>query len=188
MPPWSKGRFGTAIGRAVHGVLQTLDLATGAGLDEAVAAQALAEGVVDHADLVRALVRSALATDAVRAAAQLPHWKETYVGTVVSRDDGTALAKALGARAVADETVLEGFVDLIYRDVTGLVVVDYKTDAVPGSAIASRVAIYRPQMAAYVRCVEAATAEQVARAVLVFLTPDGAYEHTLTRAELRTQP
>ncbi len=45
LPPWSKGRFGTAIGRAVHGVLQTVDLATGAGLRDAVAAQVLAEGV-----------------------------------------------------------------------------------------------------------------------------------------------
>ena len=33
LPPWSKGRYGTAIGRAVHGVLQVVDLATGAGLE-----------------------------------------------------------------------------------------------------------------------------------------------------------
>ena len=35
LPPWLKGRYGTAVGRAVHGVLQTIDLATGAGLDAA---------------------------------------------------------------------------------------------------------------------------------------------------------
>ena len=34
LPPWNKGRYGTAIGRAVHAVLQTVDLATGAGLAE----------------------------------------------------------------------------------------------------------------------------------------------------------
>jgi ATP-dependent helicase/nuclease subunit A len=188
LPPWSKGRFGTAIGRAVHGVLQTLDLATGAGLDEAVAAQALAEGVAEHADLVRTLVRSALRSDAVRQAAQLPHWKETYVGTVLAGADAAPLAKAFGTRAVSDETVLEGFVDLIYRDITGLVVVDYKTDAVPAGAIASRVAVYRPQLAAYTRCVEAATGEHVSRAVLVFVSPTRAYEHTLTRDDLHSQP
>lgn len=44
LPPWSKDRYGSAIGRAVHGVLQTVDLATGEGLDEAVKAQSLAEG------------------------------------------------------------------------------------------------------------------------------------------------
>ena len=31
-PPWRRGRAGTAIGRAVHAVLQTVDLATGGGL------------------------------------------------------------------------------------------------------------------------------------------------------------
>ena len=30
-PPWLKGRYGSAVGRAVHGVLQTIDLATGDG-------------------------------------------------------------------------------------------------------------------------------------------------------------
>ena len=56
LPPWQKGRYGSAVGRAVHGVLQTVDLATGAGLDDAVAAQCLAEGVAQHAEHVRALV------------------------------------------------------------------------------------------------------------------------------------
>ena len=46
LPPWNKGRYGTAIGRAVHAVLQTVDLATGAGIDDTAAAQAAAEGVV----------------------------------------------------------------------------------------------------------------------------------------------
>ena len=60
LPPWNKGRYGTAVGRAVHGVLQTVDLATGRGLDDAVAAQVLAEGVAQHADIVAALARAAL--------------------------------------------------------------------------------------------------------------------------------
>jgi len=33
-PAWVKGRYGSAVGRAVHGALQTVDLATGQGLDE----------------------------------------------------------------------------------------------------------------------------------------------------------
>ena len=60
LPPWNKGRYGTAIGRAVHGVLQTVDLATGQGLDDAVAAQVLAEGVAEHGGIVGQLVRAAL--------------------------------------------------------------------------------------------------------------------------------
>ncbi|MEQ4209652.1 UvrD-helicase domain-containing protein [Actinopolymorpha sp. B9G3] len=188
LPPWSKGRFGTAIGRAVHGVLQTIDLATDAGLDDAVAAQALAEGVVEESDLVAELARSALAADVVQVAARRPHWKETYVGTVVTGPSTARLAAALGTNTGDDEVVLEGFVDLIYRSDRGLVIVDYKTDAVPLGAINARVALYRPQMAAYVRCVEAATGQDVEYAVLVFLTPNGAYERRLARSELDDSP
>ena len=60
LPPWQKGRYGTAVGRAVHGVLQTIDLATGEGLDAAVAAQAAAESVMHLDTHIRALVTAAL--------------------------------------------------------------------------------------------------------------------------------
>jgi ATP-dependent helicase/nuclease subunit A len=154
LPPWSKGRYGSAIGRAVHAVLQVIDLATGDGLDQAVAAQSVAEGVVGQEDLVRSLARSALDSDLIRRAAAREHWRETYVGTVQ-----------------ADGTILEGYVDLIYReDDRSLVVVDYKTDAVSAGAIASRVTYYAPQMNAYRDCLVAATGEQV-RATLLFLHP-----------------
>ena len=58
LPPWNKGRYGTAIGRAVHAVLQTVDLATGAGVDDAVAAQAAAEGVLGHEATLATLTRA----------------------------------------------------------------------------------------------------------------------------------
>src|SRR4029450_11841303 len=77
LPPWSKGRYGSAVGRAVHGVLQIVDLATGDGLSDAVAAQCVAEGVVSYADVVTSLVRSALGSDLVQRAASRPHWRES---------------------------------------------------------------------------------------------------------------
>ena len=89
-----------------------------------------------------------------------PHWRETYVGTVVG------------------ERVLEGFIDLIYRD-DGLVIVDYKTDTVPAVALDQRVAFYRPQMAAYAAALQAATLEPVTRCILVFLSPGGSVERTV---------
>ncbi len=161
LPPWNKGRYGTAVGRAVHGVLQIVDLATGRGLDDAVAAQVLAEGVVQHAEVVADLARAALDSSIVVRAASLPHWRETYVGTVIG------------------ERVLEGFVDLVYRDDDGLVIVDYKTDTVPTAALNQRVAFYRPQLAAYAAALEAATGERVARCVLLFLSPTGAVARTV---------
>ncbi|MDX6309550.1 MAG: hypothetical protein QOI06_2596 [Nocardioidaceae bacterium] len=162
LPPWSKGRYGSAIGRAVHGVLQTVDLTSGEGLDVGVAAQSSAEGVSEHADIVQSLVVSALDSDIVRRAAAREHWRETYVGMV--NDDGT---------------VLEGFVDLVYREDDGsLVVVDYKTDAIPRGAIDARTTYYGPQLRAYERATSTATKAPV-RSVLLFLNPAGAVETTV---------
>jgi ATP-dependent helicase/nuclease subunit A len=156
LPPWSKGRYGTAVGRAVHAVLQSIDLATGDGLDGAVEAQCAAEGVTEHADVVRALVESAVASEPVRRAAARPHWREPYVG--IRQDDGT---------------VLEGFVDLVYRDDDGrLVIIDYKTDSIPAAAIDARAAYYAPQLAAYEQAITDATSEPVSGRAL-FLHPDG---------------
>jgi ATP-dependent exoDNAse (exonuclease V) beta subunit len=165
LPPWNKGRYGTAVGRAVHGVLQTVDLATGRGLGDAVAAQVLAEGVAQHADIVALLARAALGSRVVQRAVARPHWRETYVGTVVG------------------ERVLEGFIDLVYRDDNGLVIVDYKTDTVPVAAFDQRIAFYRPQLAAYAAALQAATGERIARCVLLFLSPTGAVERTVEDIE-----
>ena len=147
LPPWSKGRYGSAIGRAVHAVLQTVDLATSARLDQAVAG---------HEQLVRQLAESGLASDIVKNATARQHWRETYVGTVQ-----------------ADGAVLEGYVDLVYREDDGaLVIVDYKTDAVPSGAIASRVTYYKPQMDAYRTALAAATDARVST-MLLFRNPAG---------------
>lgn len=155
LPAWSKGRYGTAIGRAVHGVLQTVDLATGAGLEDAVASQCVAEGVEGYAEVVTALVRSALASEVVQRAATRRHWREMYVGTV--QDDGS---------------VLEGYVDLVYEEDNGsLAIVDYKTDAIPAEALATRVRYYAPQLLAYTDIVRAASGVPEADATALFASP-----------------
>ena len=157
LPPWNKGRYGTAIGRAVHGVLQSIDLATGAGLDATVAAQAAAEGVIGRDDVIADLARSALDHPVVRTAAASPHWRETYV-----------------AAPVAGDTVVEGYIDLLYRRDDGLVVVDYKTDAVDDDELGRRVDKYELQGATYAVALEAATGETVSDVVFLFLRRDGA--------------
>jgi ATP-dependent exoDNAse (exonuclease V) beta subunit len=165
LPPWLKGRYGTAVGRAVHGVLQTIDLVTGAGRDAAVAAQCEAEAITDRADTVRQLVDDALATPVVRAASRSPHWRELYACTPVG----------------ADGRLLEGYVDLLYRSEAGLVVVDYKTAATSDPAELSRRAHgYRLQGAAYALAIAATSGEDVTGVIFVFLTPDGAIERELT--------
>ena len=69
LPPWQRGRYGTAIGRAVHAVLQDADLATGDDIDGLAAVQCAAEGIFGFEAQVAALSRSALAAPIVRRAA-----------------------------------------------------------------------------------------------------------------------
>jgi ATP-dependent helicase/nuclease subunit A len=114
-----------------------------------------------------ARARVALATHTVREAVAHGFRREMYVATPV------------GA------TTLEGYVDLVYRDDDGLVVVDYKTDAHrPDEDLAPRLTHYRIQGAAYALAVADATGEAVARCVFCFLDPAGAREVTVTGADL----
>jgi ATP-dependent exoDNAse (exonuclease V) beta subunit len=162
LPPWLKGRYGTAVGSAVHGVLQAIDLATGDGLDALVAAQCQAEAVPERADTVRDLVRSALAAPSVREAATSPHWREVYACTPVG------------------DRLLEGYLDLLYRSPDGLVVVDHKTAATDDPAeLDRRVEGYRLQGAAYALAIGRATGEPVVRVTFTFLTPSVAIERHL---------
>ena len=163
LPPWLKGRYGTSVGRAVHAVLQTIDLETGAGRQAAVAAQCEAEAIPEHVGDVNELVSHALSSDVVREAARCPHWREVY-----------ACVPAAGGR------LLEGYIDLLFRGPDGLVVVDYKTASTADAAeLDRRVEGYRAQGASYAMAVEAATGESVARVAFLFLTPSGAVERVL---------
>ncbi|WP_353807674.1 UvrD-helicase domain-containing protein [Agromyces sp. SYSU T00194] len=157
LAPWLKGRYGNLIGRAVHGTLQAIDGDTSL-VDQVAGAQSLAEGVPSLSSAVASFVRSALATDVVARAFVSEHWTEVYVGMVEH-----------------DGIVLEGFIDLLFRDADGsLVIVDYKTDTVTDAtdSLAQRAAHYAPQLHAYIRALEAATGE-LARAQLVFLDGSG---------------
>ena len=156
LPPWSKGRYGSAVGRAVHGALQVVDLATGAGLADAVRAQVLAEGITEQEGVVVSLVRAALASEVVQRAATREHWRETYAGA-----------------PNANGELVEGVIDLLYRDDDGsLVVIDYKTDVVSAANLDAKVAFYRPQLTAYRDMLTTATGLRVVTCLL-FLHPDG---------------
>ena len=150
-----RGRAGTAVGRAVHAVLQVIDLATGEGLDALAHAQAVAEGVIDREPEVRQRVQSALDSDVVHQAVRSGrYWREMYVGVPVG------------------ERVLEGFIDLLYETPDGLVVVDYKTDRLNRPEDApSVVEQYRLQGAAYALATEQALGISVADCTFLFLTP-----------------
>ena len=159
LPAWMKGRYGTAVGRAVHAVLQSVDLSTAAGLAGAVAAQAASEGIVGLESTIEALARSALESQVVQEAANCRHWREIYVATPL------------------EGVVVEGYIDLLYEDPsgTGLVIVDHKTDAIANAAtLDAKLERYRLQGATYAVAVSHATGRPVSKVIFLFLDPSGA--------------
>ena len=162
LPPWLKGRFGSAFGRAVHGVLQVVNLATGEGLHEAAVAQAAAEGVNNRQLNVERVARAAIRSQVAQEASATEHWREVWVAATVG------------------DCLVEGYIDLLYRQGSGLVVVDWKTDHVEGDDdVAAKLERYRLQGASYVAAIEAATKLTVERMVFVFLGEDGSIERDL---------
>jgi ATP-dependent helicase/nuclease subunit A len=160
LPPWQRGRYGTSIGRAVHGVLQFCDLATGHDIDTLARAQCAAEGVIGLEPQVAALARSVLSTPIVRRVV-----------------DGADHRRELFVAAPVGDRVLEGYVDLLVRTADGLVIVDYKTDQWSGPVqTAERVSRYRLQLAAYGAALEAAIGEPIAGGILVRCVADGPAE------------
>ena len=157
LPPWQRGRYGTSIGRAVHGVLQFCELSTGADIDNLARAQCAAEGVIGLEQQVAALARSAIAAPIVRSVVDgAEHWRELFVAAPVG------------------DRVLEGYVDLLVRTPDGLVIVDYKTDQWSGPVQSSeRVGRYRLQLAAYGAALSKALDEPIVGGVLVRCSPKG---------------
>ncbi|OGO49629.1 MAG: hypothetical protein A2148_12180 [Chloroflexi bacterium RBG_16_68_14] len=163
-PPWRRGRAGTALGRAVHAVLQSIDLATGAGVESAARAQAAAEGIPGRQEEVARLVAAALAAPSVQEAVASGgrYWRELYVSAPV------------------EGVTVEGFIDLLYETPDGLVVIDYKTDRVPDEAeLEAAMARYRLQGAAYALALEEALGRPVARCVFVFVRAPQAREEAV---------
>ena len=154
--PWRRGRAGTNIGRAVHAVLQVVDLRTGNDLDENVRAQAAAEGVSTQADEISRLARRALQSSLVeRALASGRWWREAPVAGPVG--DG----------------IVEGFIDLLFEEEGGFVIVDFKTDAVGSEEeVEQAMARYRLQGGAYALALSKAAGVNVKEVSFLFLQPD----------------
>ena len=151
--PYRKGRGGTNIGRAVHSALQSVDLATGEGIDAISQAQAAAEGLPNRWKEVEDLARTALESEIVKQAVSTgAYHREVYVGA----PEGTLL--------------LEGFIDLVFEVDEGLIIVDYKTDGVETpEEIARSMDRYRLQGASYALALEGAAGKPVAKVVFLFL-------------------
>ena len=156
--PWRRGRAGTNIGRAVHAVLQVVDLHTGIGLEDIAKAQAAAEGVPGRADDIARLVRRAIDSPIVKRALESGRWwRETPVAGSVG--DG----------------IVEGFIDLLFEEEDGFVIVDYKTDALGSDQEIERAMVrYRLQGGGYALALSMATGANVKEVSFLFLEPSRA--------------
>ena len=154
--PWRRGRAGTNFGRAVHAALQVVNLHTGEGLDDIAAAQAAAEGVPDRAPEIIQLVRGALANTLVQRALESGRWwRETPVAGPVGNG------------------IVEGFIDLLFEEEDGFVIVDFKTDAVRDDAtIEEAMDRYRLQGGAYALALAKAAGVKVKEVSFLFLHPN----------------
>jgi ATP-dependent exoDNAse (exonuclease V) beta subunit len=170
------------IGRAVHDVLAAVDLTSGRDpsgrpVDELSRARALAHGVDKHVGLVTSMASAALGSAVVRRAASKRHWRELYVAIPLeTRTDPVPSS---------EPRLLEGFVDLLFADDDGLVVVDYKTDRIADpDTLHATATFYRPQIAAYATALEKSCGQQVSRCVLLFLGDDRLTQYVLEGEEL----
>jgi ATP-dependent exoDNAse (exonuclease V) beta subunit len=149
---------GMAIGTAVHSLLEELDLSC--DLESQLAARR--DELVTHT--VAGLDREAADTARQRLDALLDRLEESTCLARLAEIGPFVLARELPILAPppadgAAVAFVAGAIDLVYRDpATGRVVVaDYKTDrVVDDEGIATRSAVYRPQLETYGRLLEEA--------------------------------
>ena len=157
---YRRGRGSSNLGRAVHAVLQSIDIITGGGLEAASRAQAAAEGIPTQWEEVASLASTAVDSDVVRrlasqlAAGQANYYREVFVS------------------APLNGRLVEGFIDLLIDGPGGMVMVDYKTDSLDtAQEVADATTRHRTQMGLYALATQEVTGKPVREAVLLFLRP-----------------
>jgi ATP-dependent helicase/nuclease subunit A len=154
--PWSRGRGGTRLGRAVHAAIQSLPLDADSAMIAAFSrAQAVAEAIPHRQREVERLV------DWVLRSSQ-------SVGRARSAE--RALREVPFALSL-DGTVLEGFIDLVIESGDGIEIIDWKTDDLGADEVDARLDEYRVQAGLYVYGLEAALGRPVTGVTYVFAKP-----------------
>ena len=152
--PWSRGRGGTRLGRAVHAAIQSLDLDAGPSEIAAFAkAQATAEAIPHREGDVASLVSRALSSEAAGRARAASRTMREVPFAVPLR-----------------EHVVEGFVDMLIETPDGLEIVDWKTDQISAGEVPDRLRKYELQAGLYALGVARATGRPVHRVTYVFVS------------------
>ena len=150
----SQGAAGTAEGRAVSSVLQTVDLATGDGIASLARSQAVAHGAPDREAEVAQLSRRAADSDIVRRAVSSGRfWRAVQVALPIG--DGS----------------LQGAIDLLFEEVDGLVAVFYESDFATTANSRQEAPRSRMQAGACALALERLTGKPVKEVVFLYLQP-----------------
>jgi len=128
----SEGEDAKAVGKAVHAVLEQIDLKTGGGLAALAEEEAQRQDIAGQAALVERLAANALQMPAVKRAAE-----------------ASTLYREVPFAVNIGGTILEGKIDLAFDDGSGLEIMDYKTDDVAEDRLAEHARNYRLQVGAY---------------------------------------
>ena len=169
-PPLSPPAGGFEWGSVVHAVLAAAgEGATGAALEQLARDRLVEfERPVDAAGEPTELATLLALTEAVRASgiwgrAMAADEHHTEVPFAVNRGEGPDRERA---------DVVEGVIDLVFREGDRWVVADYKTDRGDDPEFEDRVARYRDQVDLYAECWERLTGDEVAERALVFTSQD----------------
>ena len=97
---------------------------------------------------------------------------EVWARATASQERYTEVPFALGRGGGPDDQpeVLEGVIDLVFREDDGWVVADYKNDTGTAPGFPDRVPEYKAQVDLYAKCWEQITSEPVVERMLVFTT------------------
>lgn len=164
--PYPAGEHGTEWGSAIHSLLEI------AMRNHAADLRAIAETIFDEEGLDKNRVHDALETVAAMRRSEI--WKRALASgrRFVEVPFQTMMPSAAGEKV--RETLVRGYIDLVFRDKGGWVVVDYKTDSLKGRSVEKLAEYYHPQLRTYAAAWEKATGEPVAETGL-FFTQGGRY-------------
>ena len=169
-PPLRPAASGFEWGSAVHAVLAAAaDGATGDALEQLARDRLVEfERPVDATGEPTELAMLLAMTESVRGSA-------IWVRAMASAERHTEVPFAVDLGADGgrgDPDVVEGVIDLVFREGDRWVVADYKTDGGDDPDFADRVVRYRAQVDLYAECWERLTGDRVAERALVFTSQE----------------
>jgi ATP-dependent exoDNAse (exonuclease V) beta subunit len=95
----------------------------------------------------------------------------TFIQRILNSD---AYYKEVPFAFKQDGTIIEGKIDVVFREGDALRVVDFKTDRISSKDLETRAERYRPQAVAYADAIEAAVGSKVEEVIFYFVALDRA--------------